>query len=48
MEKYSKENDNEHYETNGWIRVQGTNIDYPVLYAPRYMLEIQADDLVCR
>ncbi len=44
MEKYSKENDNEHYETNGWIRVQGTNIDYPVLYAPRYKLDSKTDD----
>ena len=29
-------NDTENYETVGWIRVQGTNIDYPVIYAPGY------------
>lgn len=28
--KKSKENDNDYHETIGWIRVQGTNIDYPV------------------
>ncbi len=29
-------NDPEEYETIGWVRVQGTNIDYPVIYAPGY------------
>lgn len=37
-EKVEKEakNDTDDYETIGWIRVQGTNIDYPVIYAPGY------------
>ena len=29
-------NDTKNYETIGWVRVQGTNIDYPVIYAPGY------------
>lgn len=29
-------NDTDKYKTTGWIRVQGTNIDYPVIYAPGY------------
>ena len=28
--------DNDNKETVGWVRVQGTNIDFPVLYAPGY------------
>lgn len=31
-----EKNDTDDYETMGWIRVQGTNIDYPVIYAPGY------------
>lgn len=35
VEKYSKK-DTDDYETIGWLRVQGTNIDYPVIYAPSF------------
>lgn len=31
-----KTKDNANKETVGWLRVQGTNIDFPVLYAPGY------------
>ena len=31
-------------KTVGWVRVQGTNIDYPVLYAPGYNFEYETDD----
>lgn len=31
-----KVKDNTNKETVGWLRVQGTNIDFPVLYAPGY------------
>lgn len=34
--KNEAKNDSDKYETIGWIRVQGTNIDYPVIYAPGY------------
>ena len=32
MFKENKKNDPKEYDTVGWIRVQGTNIDYPVVY----------------
>ncbi len=35
IEEYAK-NDKEDYTTVGWLRVQGTNIDYPIIYAPSY------------
>ena len=31
-------------KTVGWIRVQGTNIDYPVLYAPDYDFTFETED----
>lgn len=31
MVEENKEKDTEEYETVGWVRVQGTNIDYPVI-----------------
>lgn len=37
---------NEDYETVGWIRVQGTNIDYPVLYGLDYNFNAKTDDFV--
>lgn len=39
LKEYAKKNDNKNYQTTGWIRVQGTDIDYPVLYAPMYRLD---------
>ena len=35
IKKYAKK-DTEDYATIGWLRVQGTNIDYPIIYAPTY------------
>lgn len=43
IDEYSKEDPDE-YTTVGWIRVQGTNIDYPVIYAPRYDLGYKTDN----
>lgn len=40
LNKYSEKHDNEDYTTTGWIRVQGTDIDYPVLYAPGYNFDV--------
>lgn len=40
----AKNADNENYETIGWIRVQGTNIDFPVIYAPGYSLDTVTGD----
>lgn len=31
MVKEEKKNDTDQYETVGWVRVQGTNIDYPII-----------------
>ena len=36
--------DEEGYKTVGWIKVQGTNIDYRVLYAPGYNFTLDMDD----
>ena len=35
VSEYAKK-DSDDYTTIGWLRVQGTNIDYPVIYAPSY------------
>ena len=45
VEQYKK-NDTEDYETIGWLRVQGTNIDYPVIYAPEYDFSGKTDNYV--
>ncbi len=42
---YSK-NDTGNYTTIGWLRVQGTNIDYPVIYAPSYDFSGMTDDFL--
>lgn len=39
-----KKKDDEDLKTVGWIRVQGTNIDYPVIYAPNYEFSYKIDD----
>ena len=36
VSEYAKK-DSDDYTTIGWLRVQGTNIDYPVIYAPSYL-----------
>lgn len=40
----NKDKDTKARKTVGWLRVQGTNIDYPVLYAPNYSFEYETDD----
>lgn len=45
VEEYSKK-DTDEYSTIGWLRVQGTNIDYPVIYAPDYDFNSKTDDFV--
>lgn len=35
IKEYSRK-DTDDYTTIGWLRVQGTNIDYPIIYAPSY------------
>lgn len=45
LKKYAK-NDTDEYSTVGWLRVQGTNIDYPVIYAPDYDFNSKTDDFV--
>ena len=40
----NKKEDNENKKTVGWIRVQGTNIDYPVIYAPGYDFSYETSD----
>jgi len=39
----SKKNDNSDKKTIGWLRVQGTNIDFPILYAPDYNFIYETD-----
>lgn len=39
-----KEDDIDSLKTVGWLRVQGTNIDYPVIYAPGFNLNLITDD----
>ena len=43
LEKRQK-NDKDDKKTEGWIRVQGTNIDFPVLYAPGYDFLYETED----
>ena len=43
LEKRQKNNKDDK-KTVGWIRVQGTNIDYPVLYAPDYDFLYETED----
>lgn len=43
VEDYAK-NDTGDYKTVGWLRVQGTNIDYPIIYAPDYNLNYKTDN----
>jgi len=43
LEKRQK-NDTDSKKTVGWLRVQGTNIDYPVLYAPDYNFTYETED----
>lgn len=45
MKEYAKK-DTENYSTVGWLRVQGTNIDYPVIYAPGYDFSSKTDDFL--
>lgn len=44
VKEYSLKDDG--YKTVGWLRVQGTNIDYPVLYGPGYDFGMKTDDFV--
>ena len=39
-----QKNDTSEKKTVGWLRVQGTNIDYPVLYAPDYNFIYETED----
>lgn len=39
-----KKKDTEEIKTVGWISIQGTNIDYPVVYAPGYDFSYKTDD----
>lgn len=41
-----KKNDSDDIKTVGWLRVQGTNIDYPIIYAPTVNLSYRTDDFV--
>lgn len=43
--EYSQK-DTKDYSTVGWLRVQGTNIDYPIIYAPDYDLSLKMDDFL--
>ena len=36
----NKKNDNENYKTKGWVRVQGTNIDYPLYRFNKEVLDM--------
>ncbi len=45
IEEYSK-NDPQEYKTVGWLKVEGTNIDYPVIYGPKYDISKKVDDFV--
>ncbi len=36
----------EEYVTEGWLKVQGTNIDYPVIYGPNYDFSYKTDNFV--
>lgn len=39
-----KKKDDKNIKTLSWIRVQGTNIDYPVIYAPGYDFAYKVED----
>ncbi len=43
-ESVKKQKDN--YKVVGWLKVQGTNIDYPVIYAPNLNVANMVDDFV--
>ena len=45
IEKAQKK-DSDGIKTVGWLRVQGTNIDYPILYAPGVSFDYLTDDFV--
>lgn len=45
IEKAQKK-DSDGMKTVGWLRVQGTNIDYPILYAPGVSFDYRTDDFV--
>ena len=45
IETYAQ-NDTDDYTTIGWLRVQGTDIDYPVIYAPGYDFSGKTDNFV--
>ena len=45
MREYAA-SDNDNYTTTGWLRVQGTNIDYPVIYAPGYDFSDKVDNFL--
>lgn len=42
----SQKKDSDGMKTVGWLRVQGTNIDYPIIYAPGISLDYKTDDFV--
>lgn len=42
----SKKKDSGGISTVGWLRVQGTNIDYPIVYAPGISFDYKTDDFV--
>ena len=39
-----RSNDTDIKKTVGWLKVQGTNIDYPILYAPYYNFSYETSD----
>lgn len=41
-----KKNDSDYYKTVGWLRVQGTNIDYPVIYPKGLDLTTKMDNFL--
>lgn len=40
----AKDKDSRELKTVGWLRVQGTNIDYPVYYGPNYNFNVIPED----
>ena len=42
----SQRKDSDGIKTVGWLRVQGTNIDYPIVYAPGISFDYLTDDFV--
>lgn len=45
VKEYAK-NDPKDYKTVGWLKVEGTNIDYPVIYGPKFDISKKVDDFV--